>query len=274
MVGFSNAKINIGLNIIRKRPDGYHDLETIFYPVNIKDAIEIIEDPGAAEDIIFTSTGHTLNISPKDNLCVKAFRLLQKDFPGLPPLKMHLHKNIPAGAGLGGGSSNAATVLVLLNKKFSLGISEEKLLHYALLLGSDCPFFILNTPCIAKGRGEILLPISLDLSSYKIMIVHPDIHINTAEAFAGLDPRNDTAGGGLRKGIEADISQWKNTLSNYFEKPLSISYPVIKEITDRMYKSGAGYAAMSGTGSSVYGIFEKTIEIDVKFPSYWFCQIV
>ncbi|MEJ7611299.1 MAG: 4-(cytidine 5'-diphospho)-2-C-methyl-D-erythritol kinase [Ferruginibacter sp.] len=274
MLFFSNAKINIGLNILGKRSVGYHELETVFYPVHINDAVEIIENYEGTEDIIFTATGNSINVTAEDNLCVKAYRVVKNDFPLLPAVKMHLHKNIPTGAGLGGGSSNAVAVLRLLDKKFNLQISEEKLLHYALLLGSDCPFFVLNTPCIAKGRGELLTKISLNLSAYSFMIVNPGIHINTGEAFALLDQGNFSTHGTLEKAIEKDIRQWKNTVINDLEEPVCNKYPVIKDIKDNMYASGAIYSSMSGSGSSVYGIFEKNAGSNVIFPSHWFCQMV
>ena len=164
MVIFPNAKINIGLNIIGKRSDGFHDIETVFYPVQIKDALEIIPSENEIEpEIIFTSSGNDINVNNEDNLCVKAFHLIKKDFPQILSVKMHLHKHIPVGAGMGGGSADASSVLLLLNKQFDLAISENKLMEYALKLGSDCPFFIVNKPSFAAGRGERLQPIDIDL---------------------------------------------------------------------------------------------------------------
>ena len=274
MLSFPNAKINIGLNITGKRADGYHDLETLFYPIPIKDALEIIEAENPGADIIFSSSGNEVAGNEEDNLCVKAYRLLKKDFPAMPRVKMHLHKNIPMGAGLGGGSSDAAAVLLLLNKKFKLNISIEVLQKYALSLGSDCPFFILNTPAMATGRGEILKEVLLDLSSYKIMIVYPGIHVSTAKAFSELDKNSFSPAGRLEIVLREEISQWKNSIKNDFESSVFTEHPQLKEIRDKMYENKALYSSMSGSGSSIYGIFPKDAVIDIKFPSHWFCQTV
>ncbi len=273
MLSFPNCKINIGLNITGKRPDGYHNLETVFYPIGIKDAIEIIESDNENE-VIFSSTGNIVNVSDDDNLCVKAYRLLKKDFPQLPSVKMHLHKNIPMGAGLGGGSADASAVLLLLNKKFSLNISQDKLIDYALQLGSDCPFFIINKPCFATGRGEVLQEIKLDLSTYKFLIVNPNIHINTGEAFASLNKIDFSPIGALQHQIHQNINNWKNSIKNDFEIPVFGKHPEIERIKNVMYDNGAIYSAMSGSGSSVFGIFEKETAINIKFPAHYFCQTV
>ncbi len=275
MLSFPNSKINIGLNIIGKRNDGYHNIETVFYPLAVKDALEIIESQNIdGSDIIFTSSGSIIDSNTEDNLCVKAYRILKRDFPEIPSVKMHLHKNIPTGAGLGGGSSDGAAVLLLLNKKFNLNISEKELIEYALMLGSDCPFFILNKPCFAEGKGEILKEIPLDLSGYKIMIVHPGIHVNTKGAFAQLDTNNYSTAGYLENVIQKDISEWKNLIKNDFEKPVFEQYPQIKEIKSLMYEYSAIYSAMSGSGSTVFGIFPQDTNINIKFPSHYFCRIV
>ena len=271
MVVFPHAKINIGLNIISKRADGYHDLETIFYPIPVKDTLEIIEAGPSDPPLSFSASGILIDAS--DNLCTKAFDLLKRDLPQLPPLKMHLHKNIPMGAGLGGGSSDAAAVLLLLNKKFNLHIPDQKLLEYALALGSDCPFFIMSQPALAKGRGEMLSSFPIDLSAYKIMIVNPGIHVNTRNAFAGLNG-NFSPAGELEKNIREDIRHWRHSIRNDFEPSVFALHPEIKEIKEKMYEAGAIYSSMSGSGSSVYGIFEKEFPTDIKFPSFWFCQTV
>jgi 4-diphosphocytidyl-2-C-methyl-D-erythritol kinase len=273
MLSFPNCKINIGLNITRKRPDGYHNLETIFYPIQIKDALEIVETHNE-NDISFTATGNIIDVKDDDNLCVKAYLLLKKDFPQIPSIKMHLHKNIPMGAGLGGGSADASAVLLLLNKKFNLNISPKKIIAYALQLGSDCPFFIINKPCFASGRGEILEEINLDLSAYKIMIVNPGIHINTREAFAALNQNNFSPIGQLQHQIKQDIATWKNVIKNDFELSVFKQYPQIENIKNILYENAAVYSAMSGSGSTVYGIFEKENVINIKFPSHYFCQTV
>lgn len=284
MISFPNCKINLGLNIIGKRTDGYHDLETVFYPLAIKDAVEIIADENSSQEITFSSSGNEVAGNEADNLCVKAYYLLKKDFPGIPSIKLHLHKHIPMGAGLGGGSSDASTVLLLLNDKFNLQIPGDKLIQYALQLGSDCPFFIINKPVFAKGRGEILSPVPIDLSEYSIMVVHPGIHVNTGQAFQELKAIDFSPAGQIKYALTQDISEWKNVLKNDFEKPVFSRHPSIKEIKDKMYDAGAIYSAMSGSGSSVFGIFDKEvlkIQHDIslshdilKFPSYYFCQIV
>jgi 4-diphosphocytidyl-2-C-methyl-D-erythritol kinase len=273
MVSFPNCKINIGLNIVGKRADGFHNLETVFYPIGIKDAIEIIETQ-SEDDISFTSSGNVVNVSDDDNLCVKAYRLLKKDFPQLPSIKMHLHKNIPMGAGLGGGSADASAVLLMLNKKFNLHISQEKLIDYALQLGSDCPFFIINKPCFASGRGEILEEINIDLTTYKIMVVNPGIHVSTAGAFRSLDRKNFSPTGKLQQQINIPITEWKTVIKNDFELSVFKQHPQIENIKNTLYENGAVYSAMSGSGSTVYGIFEKETVINIKFPTHYFCQTV
>ncbi len=184
MIVFPNCKLNLGLHILGKRPDGFHNLETVFYPLPIQDALEIIQHPSSNTDIEFSASGLPVDGNTTDNICVKAYHLLRQAFPDLPAVKMHLHKTIPMGAGLGGGSADGAFALTLLNKKFNLGLDEQALIGYALALGSDCPFFIKNTACYATGRGEVLEELQLDLSAYTFAIVNPGIHINTGWAFA------------------------------------------------------------------------------------------
>jgi 4-diphosphocytidyl-2-C-methyl-D-erythritol kinase len=272
MLVFPNCKINLGLNITGKRTDGFHNLETVFYPIAIKDALEIITST-LDTDINFSASGKIVNVQDDDNICVKAYRLLKKDFPQLPNIKMHLHKNIPMGAGLGGGSADASAVLVMLNDVYTLNISTEKLIAYALQLGSDCPFFIHNKPCFATGRGEVLEPIQIDLSSYKILIVNPGIHVNTGAAFKGLDANNFSPVGALEAIVKADIKTWKQYLKNDFEKPVFEQHPAIEKIKDDLYAQGALYSAMSGTGSTVFGIFEKSTTLALNFPAHYFCHL-
>ena len=274
MVVFPNAKINLGLNIIRKRDDGFHDLETIFYPIQLKDALEIVKTTDEQE-VTFTTTGNTIQGIDADNLCVKAFQLIKKDFPSISNIKMHLHKHIPTGAGMGGGSSDASAVLMLLNQLFDLNISTEKLHEYALLLGSDCPFFITNKPCFASGRGEQLRAVEIDLSNYKILIVHPAVHVNTALAFQGLEQSNFSLPGELQSNILRDISTWQGTVKNDFELSVFKQFPEIEAIKNKLYEAGAIYSSMSGSGSAVFGIFSKDSNAEnIKFPSHYFCQLV
>lgn len=271
MILFPNCKINLGLHILRKREDGFHDLETIFYPLLLKDALEVIHgDPGT--DVQFSASGIILDVDASENICVEAYHLLKKDFPDLPPIKMHLHKTIPSGAGLGGGSADGAFTLLLLNKKFQLDLSEQQLINYALQLGSDCPFFIKNQPCYATGRGEKLEPIELDLSNYKITIVNPIIHINTGWAFKQLTPRADRTS--LKEVIQQPVQEWKLILVNDFEAPIFQQYPEIKAIKEGFYQAGAAYAAMSGSGSTVFALFEKTATPLLSYPEHYFVKTI
>lgn len=273
MISFPNCKINLGLNILRKRNDGFHDLETVFYPLPLKDAIEVIKgDASQNEEISFTSSGMAISGDIKDNLCAKAFYLLKKDFPQLPKIKMHLHKNIPMGAGLGGGSADGAFVLKLINEKFQLNLSVDKLIEYALQLGSDCPFFILNQPCFAESRGELMHPLDIDLSPYHFVIVNPGIHIGTGWAFSHIKPTVPSKS--IREIIHQPIETWRNDLVNDFEKPVLIHYPEIGEIKKQLYQSGALYVSMTGSGSSVFAIFPENLTPSFSFPaSYFYCLL-
>ena len=271
MIVFPNCKINLGLRVIRKRNDGFHDLQSVFYPLLLNDALEVIQATDKAEFAInFTCSGLTIDGKNEDNLCVKAYELLKKDFPQLTALQLHLHKVIPVGSGLGGGSSDGAFTLKLLNQKFNLGLSNGKLLEYALQLGSDCPFFIINEPCIATGRGEMLEPIPLDLSAYKFVIVYPNIHISTEWAFGqrALKASDTYKVSDAFKPIET----WKQELKNDFEEPVFNQYPEIKKIKADLYDTGAIYASMSGSGSTVYGIFKKDVKVSISFPQNYFVK--
>lgn len=268
MVLFPNCKINLGLNIIRKRADNYHDLETVFYPVGLKDALEVIQSTETG----FHLSGLPVNGNADDNLCLKAYRLLKKDFPGLPPADIHLHKAIPMGAGLGGGSADGAFMLSMLNKKFQLHLSREQLTNYALQLGSDCPFFIINKPCFATGRGETLSPVAADLSAYKIILVNPSLHVSTKEAFSNLIPAIPQKS--IRQIISQPISTWKDELVNDFEINVFELFPVIKEIKNNLYNAGAIYASMTGSGSTVFGIFEINAKLNFSFPENYFYKVL
>src|SRR6185437_8469391 len=263
MLFFPNCRINLGLRILRRRPDGYHDLETIFYPVPLKDALECIRlapenapardpEPGTPR---FTAYGLLIPGDPAHNLCLQAWRLLKKDFPELPAVHIHLLKNIPIGAGLGGGSSNGACTLKALNTQFHLGLSQEQLLHYAAQLGSDCPFFILNTPCLGGGRGERLTSVDLDLSAYTLALVDPGIHISTAKAFSLCTPAENHIP--LTSIIAQPISQWCDQLVNDFEQPVFRLHPELAAVKPALYIHGALYASLTGSGSSFFGIFPK-----------------
>lgn len=272
MIYFPNCKINLGLNIIRKRSDGYHDLETVFYPLGLQDAVEVIENTAQSSNnhIQFSTSGIPVSGETENNLCVKAYDLLKKDFPRLPPVLMHLHKTIPLGAGFGGGSSDGAFTLHLLNKRFNLGLTENQLLHYALQLGSDCPFFILNKLCFATGRGEMMEPISLDLSAFKFLLVYPGIHVSTQVAFANIHTAVPLKS--IREIINQPIATWKEELKNDFETPVFAQYPEIKKINEKLYDASAVYASMTGSGSAVYGIFEKDKKLSLTFPENYFVK--
>ncbi|CAN5281868.1 4-(cytidine 5'-diphospho)-2-C-methyl-D-erythritol kinase [soil metagenome] len=273
MVSFPNCKINLGLNIISKRADGYHNLETIFYPVPFTDALEVIHaDKNITQkDVEFSSSGLNVDGDAANNLCIKAYHLLKKDFPQLPAIKMHLHKAIPMGAGLGGGSSDAAFTLALLNNKFHLNLTTAQLINYSLQLGSDCPFFIINKPCLATGRGEVLEEIQVDLPGYKLVIINPGIHISTGWAFEQITPAKSLIS--IKEIIRQPVEVWKEKLVNDFEKPVLGHYPELQQLKDSLYKSGAVYAAMSGSGSSFYGIFKTASVIDqAQFPSKYFIK--
>ncbi len=251
MVSFPNCKINLGLKILRKREDGYHDLETIFYPLPIRDVLETVR----ADEIRLHPTGLPIPGDPAQNLAVKAFYLLKSDFPQLPLVAIHLHKHIPIGGGLGGGSSDGAFMLQLLNSQFQLGLTPDQLMAYAVQLGSDCPFFLLNKPSLANGRGERLEPLTLDLSSYSFLIVHPGIHISTARAFSLCKP--SAAGPSLKDIIALPLTDWPHSLVNDFEGPVFKEYSALRPIKQQLYDRGAIYASLTGSGSSLFGIFEK-----------------
>jgi 4-diphosphocytidyl-2-C-methyl-D-erythritol kinase len=268
MVVFPNSKINIGLNILDKRADSFHNLETVFVPLPLKDSLEIIRAKENTGAVVFSQTGMAVDGNTTDNLCVKAYHLLKKDFPELPAVQMHLHKAIPMGAGLGGGSADAAFTLQLLNSKFGLNLSTDKLLSYALALGSDCPFFILNKPSFATGRGEILQPVSLSLTGYHLVLINPGIHVNTGWAFSQL-AKEDRVSKNLYHYITQPVQTWRHTISNDFEKPVFAAHPVLQEIKEMLYSKGAVYAAMSGSGSTLFGLFEARLLPVLQCPVAW-----
>lgn len=270
MVVFPNCKINIGLKIIGKRPDGFHNLETVFFPIPLHDSLEIIRANKHSTEVVFSQTGNLVEGNANDNLCVKAYHLLQKDYPQLPAIQMHLHKTIPMGAGLGGGSADAAFTLQLLNNSFGLQLAQEQLISYALMLGSDCPFFIINKPCFATGRGEILQPINISLKGFHLVLINPGIHINTGWAFGQLQKIPNTANSSknLKHFITEPILNWRYTISNDFEEPVFCAHPALKKIKENLYQQGAVYAAMSGSGSTIYGLFTSSIPV-MNTPDNW-----
>lgn len=271
MIVFPNAKINIGLNIVSRRNDGFHDIETIFYPIKgLCDILEIVPVPNQIDLINFRQTGLTLNEPDENNLCIKAYHLLNS-YKELPPVTMHLHKQIPFGAGLGGGSSDGSHVLSLLNSISSNPLSKEKLSEIALQLGSDCPFFIYNSPCFATGRGEILSPIKLDLSGLHILLINPGLHVNTGKAYSLSNPKDPEKK--LDSIIQSNRNDWRSLIFNDFEKVVFNIHPEIGAIKEELYSMGAVYAAMSGSGSTVFGLFTEKPDYTKIFSNYFvFCQ--
>lgn len=271
MIYYPNAKINIGLNVVEKRPDGYHNLETVFYPIKLQDAVEmnVIEDEKPESGYKLKVSGNILDGTPEDNLVVKAYKLLKSDF-NLPALSFTVFKHIPTGAGLGGGSADAAFTIKAINDKFRLGLSEADMEKYATRLGADCPFFIKNTPVLASGIGNVFHRINLSLKGYTLVLIKPDIFVSTVDAYRNVTPHHPEHS--LSELLMEPIKTWKDTVVNDFEKSVFIKFPEIAAIKDKLYDLGAEYAAMSGSGSSVYGIFEKPIDfIDETFAGY-FCR--
>ena len=264
MISFPNAKINLGLKVVSKRPDGYHNLDTVFFPIPFYDILEIIPNAElASRDVTFTTSGKKISGESSSNLCVKAYNLIKQDFPRLKQISVHLHKNIPMGAGMGGGSADGAFMIKMLNEKFLLELDEDKMKSYALQLGSDCPFFISNKPSHATGRGELLTEINCDLSDKTLLIVNPGIHVSTAEAFGKINISANSIS--TAEIVKQPISTWRGSLENDFEKTVFQHHPEIKKIKDTLYERGALYASMTGSGSTVYGIFDASVEENI-FP--------
>ncbi len=271
MIVYPNAKINLGLNIVEKRPDGYHNLETVFYPINLLDALEITVVDKQEQECAIKVSGEVLAGRPEDNLVVKAYKAIKTLFPDkIKSVEAHLHKHIPSGAGLGGGSSDAAFTLKLLNEKFQLGLSDEKLQQIAANIGADCPFFIKNKPVFAQGIGDVFTELDFSLKGKVIVLVKPDIGVSTKDAYAMINPKKPEIP--LTELLKQPIEQWKNNVVNDFEKSVFRKFPEIAAIKDRLYDLDALYAAMSGSGSAVFGIFNQQIEhIDEIFTGY-FCR--
>lgn len=251
MLTFPNAKINIGLNITEKRPDGYHTIETVFYPIGLCDVLEIAPSTSCT-DYSFSSSGIAIGGDPENNLIIKALRLLCIDYV-IPPVDISLIKNIPFGAGLGGGSSDAAFMLKALNELFELKVSVEKLEAYALKLGADCPVFIQNKAVFATGIGHIFSDVQVSLDGYFLVLIKPDMHVSTPEAYAKVVPQKPEFD--LRESIQLPVSEWKNRIKNDFEPSVFARFPAIAHLKEKLYDAGACYASLSGSGSSVYGLF-------------------
>jgi len=261
MVVFPNAKINIGLAITGKRGDGYHNIESCFYPVGWCDALEAVE----SDALSFVSSGIPIPGKLADNLCVKAYKIVRRSYD-IPPVSIHLHKMIPIGAGLGGGSSDGTFMIRLLNDLFGLGMDEGEMESLALELGSDCPFFIRNKARFVSGRGEIFSDIRLPLESGTMVIVNPGVAISTGEAYSGIKTYSPT--GKLKPALEnSAVADWKDAVGNDFEAPIFGRHPEIRSIKEKLYEMGALYASMSGSGASVYGIFPAEANAREWFPA-------
>lgn len=250
MITYPIAKINIGLLITDKRPDGFHNLETIFYPIQMQDALEIVE----ADEFSFSMSGLELDGNPQENLVVKAYELIKNDF-NIPPVKIHLHKNIPSGAGLGGGSSDAAYALQMLNDLFDLKIEKEKLMEYALELGSDCPFFLHGKPVFATGRGERMQDVNIELKEYYLIMVKPPVHVSTKTAYENITPQKSRLS--LKGLVGFTVGKWRGNILNHFERYVFNEFPEVGKIKQTLYDQGATFALMSGSGSAVYGLFRS-----------------
>jgi 4-diphosphocytidyl-2-C-methyl-D-erythritol kinase len=263
MITYPNAKINLGLYITEKRPDGYHSIETVFVPVpKLCDILEIVPKSDQDESISFTQSGLEIDDDRNSNLCIKAFNLINQKVK-LPKVAIHLHKQIPLGAGLGGGSSNGAFALKMLNQLAEKPLSQQELADSALELGSDCPFFLHNMPCFASGQGEKIEPLDLKLTGYHILLVNLGIHVNTGKAYACSNPQ--PAPFNLRLVETTPIEKWKNLVSNDFEKIVFTQHPQVESIKHKLYSIGALYASMSGSGSTVYGFFKNNPKVGELF---------
>lgn len=266
MIRFPIAKINLGLNVVARRPDGYHDLETVFYPVPIKDALEVqVMDElfPSAYDCDLKVTNLNIEGDEQKNLVVRAYNLLKRDFPQMGRVHAHLYKAIPTQAGMGGGSSDCAAMILLLNDLFGLKLSEQQMIDYAAKLGADCAFFIIGKPAYAEGIGEKLVPIDLNLSGYHLGVVRPDIPVSTKEAFSLVKPMRPTEN--CREVVAQPVGTWRERLTNDFEQSVFALHPEIGQIKEQLYALGADYAAMSGSGSALFGLFQKEIALEETF---------
>jgi len=266
MITFPIAKINLGLNVVERRQDGYHNLETVFYPVPIQDALEVYEMDEAFPSAVncdLKVTNLKIEGDEQRNLVVRAYELLKGDFPQLPRVHAHLFKYIPTQAGMGGGSSDCAAMISLLNRQFALGLSEQQMIDYAARLGADCPFFILNRPAYAEGIGERLMPIDLSLKGWYLAVVRPDIPVPTKEAFSLITPHRPAEN--CRKIVAQPVETWRGRLENDFEKSVFALHPEIGQVKERLYELGAVYAAMSGSGSALFGLFREEPNLEREF---------
>lgn len=265
MILFSPAKINIGLHILARRIDGFHNLQSLMYPVGLSDILEIREAPDSSEALQFSQSGIHFESDFQSNLCVRAWSLLKAETT-VPALEIHLHKQIPVGAGLGGGSSNASTVLRGVNQLAPKPVSEEVLMRLAGELGSDCPFFLKDAPQMIEGRGEILRPALPELQGLYLLLLFPEIHISTAEAYAGVQAAIPEYS--LDQLISAPIRDWKKSIINDFEPSIFDRHPEIRGLKEALYDAGALYASLSGSGSALYGIFQERPQLSPSVEKY------
>lgn len=267
MIVFPQAKINLGLNILGKRTDGFHNLQSVFLSANLHDALEVIIDKELPlGEMVFSTSGLPIPGDLNTNLILKA-AYLYNELVSLPGIRIHLHKNIPMGAGMGGGSSNGAWMLRLLNQLMDNALNTSQLFSLATQLGSDCPFFLYDSPCYVTGRGEVLEPMALDLKGWNLVLINPGIHISTAEAFQMIQPMPNTTN--LKSVVSNPVEFWNNNLFNDFEKPACLKYGEIKDALTLLNQSGASYSAMTGTGSTVFGLFETQPNLP-QMPDHWF----
>jgi len=260
MVSFPNAKINIGLNITEKRPDGYHNIETIFYPIGLCDKLSF--EIAKGDETSLSISGIKIDGDPNDNLIIRAYNLLKNNYY-LPSLNIFLEKNIPFGAGLGGGSADAAFMLKMLNEEFNLNLTPIDLEKFAAELGADCPFFVLNKPVFASGIGNVFSNINISIKGYYIVLIKPNVYVSTSNAYSGVKVQKSAFS--LLNLSEKSISEWKDIVVNDFEKSIFLKFPAIAAIKETLYQQGALYASMSGSGSSVYGIFDKKVDVSTLF---------
>ena len=265
----TGCKINLGLNVVERRPDGYHNLQTIFYPVPLYDELTIRE--GEDDDDDMTLGGHQLDGDPQDNLVLRAVRLLRQEGFHIPPLSIDLHKVIPSGAGLGGGSSDAACMIRTLSGLYNLSLSQEQMVWLAGRLGADCPFFINPRPLYAEGIGDVFTPISLDLSEWYLVLVKPEVHVSTREAYAGVHPHHPACS--LLETASLPVGSWAGRMVNDFEESIFRSHPLLADIKQELYHEGAAYAAMSGSGSTIYGLFRSRPDLEPLFAGH-FCKVL
>ena len=270
MIVFPNAKINIGLNIVEKRADGFHNIQTVFYPIGLRDVLEVLPNQESDAETHFTSSGIQIPGDSNSNLCIKAYDLIKKDYD-LPAVKIYLQKIIPIGAGLGGGSADGAFFIRAINDLFEIGLSWGEMHHYARQLGSDCSFFVNNKVAYAQGKGDELDPINLSLKGMHLALINPGIHIETKEAYAGVRLNGNIKS--LKEIILIEpIENWNKLVKNDFEESIFPNYPEIKDIKEKLYEMGAIYSSMSGSGSSVYGIFKNKINLNNAFQSQFIWQ--